>query len=177
MIYVAFLALADSSQATAPDLGGTILGVLLSSAFISALIPAIINFFNNRRNAAVASKKNEVDADSSIISRYKEAAKEERDAKESAVAMVERMLKVAESQVDSLQITVERLQETVDRLTTTISVMSTTADAQQTLIENLTEDRDRVQQALKIAEEQLAEQIEYIQVAQSQNNTAPIPEV
>lgn len=177
MLYASIMVLADAAENAAPDLGGTILGLFLSSAFISALIPSVINYFNNRRNANVAAKKNEVDADSTIISRYKEAAKEERDAKESAVAMVERMLKVAESQVDSLQITVERLQETVDRLTNTISVMSTSAAAQQTLIENLTEDRDRVLQALKIAEQQLADQIEYIQIAQSQSPTGPIESV
>ncbi len=164
--------LAETASA-APDLGGTILGVLLSSAFISATVPAIINYFSNKRNAKVISKKNEVDADSSIIARYKEAAQEERNAKESAVAMVERMLKVAESQVDSLQITVERLQETVDRLTNTISVMSTTAESQKTLIDELTKDRDRVIQALEIAEQQLADQIEYIQIAQSQTGPTP----
>lgn len=176
MSYTLFSVFADTTTTLPPDLGGTILGVLLSSAFISAIIPALINYFNNRRNANVASKKNEVDAESSIILRYKEAAKEERDAKESAVAMVERMLKVAESQVDSLQITVERLQETVDRLTNTISVMSSTAEAQQGLIDDLTKDRDRVLQALSIAEQQLAEQIEYIQIAQAQTGPTTVAE-
>jgi hypothetical protein len=160
--------LSDATAVAPPDLGGTILGVLISSAFISAVIPAVINFFNNRRNATVASKKNEVDANSSIIGRYKEAAQEERIAKESAVAMVERMLSIAESQVDSLQITVERLQETVDRLTTTITVISSTANTQQSLIEDLTRDRDRVVLALQNSERQLAEQIAYITLAQEQ---------
>jgi hypothetical protein len=61
------------------------------------------------------------------------------------------------------------LKDTVVRLTHTIQVMSHAAGVQKTIIQHLTEDRDRVQRALELAEQRLADQTAKIVQTKKEN--------
>lgn len=118
---------------------GLITSTLLSAVVIAAAISAVVAWVNNRRNARIQERKNNADEGNDIVARYKEAAAEERAAKESAVRTVQNLLDISQAQVTSLQ-------STVGRLNDTIVTLQRSAESQQGLIEDITRERDRLQQ-------------------------------
>jgi uncharacterized membrane protein YccC len=136
-----------------PQILSIIIGAVVSSTVFAAIVSGIFQFFNNKRNARILERKNEADTHNDVIQRYKEAAAEERQAKESAVRLMQNLLELAEDQIVGLK-------DTVQRLTSTIQVMGEAAGVQEGIIQQLTEDRDRVQRALDMAEQRLAAQKE-----------------
>jgi len=138
------------------DTSGTvslIFSAAISGTVISALVGGVIQYLINRRNSKIAEKKNTVDAESDIITRYKEAAAEERSQKESSVATIKSLLHVTESEVISLR-------ETIKTLNETLTIIRATADYQGELVKKLTQERDRVLKALEKAEAEIARQRE-----------------
>lgn len=142
---IVFLAAAATTD-PAPEV--TILGVVLTSVLsttvIGALIAGIFGYINNKRNARIAERRNDLDANEGLIGRYKEAAAEERAQKESALETVNNMLTIAQGQAEALR-------GTVATLNLTIQSMKQAADAQQDLIDTLTKDRDRIEASLATA--------------------------
>ncbi|PYY60022.1 hypothetical protein DEJ17_06530 [Curtobacterium sp. MCSS17_011] len=128
---------------------GQIASVLISATVLAAAISALVAWLNNRRNARIQERKNTADESNDIVARYKEAAAEERSAKESAVQTVQKLLDISQAQVVSLQ-------STVGRLTDTIDTLQRSAESQQDIITAITQERDRLQQE----QEQLQKQID-----------------
>lgn len=128
---------------------GQIASVLISATVLAAAISALVAWLNNRRNARIQERKNTADESNDIVARYKEAAAEERSAKESAVQTVQKLLDISQAQVVSLQ-------STVGRLTDTIDTLQRSAESQQDIITAITQERDRLQQE----QEQLQQQID-----------------
>lgn len=128
-----------------------VISAVISASVIAALVTGVIQYFINRRNSNIAEKKNTVDAESDIISRYKEAAAEERLQKESAVATIKNLLQITEDQVTSLK-------STVDVLNNTIISMRELNESQHDIIDQITLDRDRTLGALKKAEVEIEAQ-------------------
>lgn len=114
---------------------GLSLSNLLSAAVIAAIVTGVVSYFNNRRNARVAERRNVQDEDNDIVTRYKDAAAEERSQKESAVKTVRELLAIAEQQIQILRTTIEQL-------TSTIGQLQKSAESQQQLIETVTAERD-----------------------------------
>jgi hypothetical protein len=145
-----------------PQLISIVVGAAISSTVVGAAVTGIFQFINNKKNSRVTERKNETDAQSDVILRYKEAAAEEREAKESAMRTMQILKEIADDQIISLK-------DTVVRLTHTIQVMSHAAGVQKTIIQHLTEDRDRVQRALELAEQRLADQTAKIVQTKKEN--------
>lgn len=136
-----------------PDIIGPVITAVISASVVAAIITGLVQYMINRRNSRITERKNSVEAESDLINRYKEAAAEERNQKESAVETVKNLLALAEAQVASLK-------DTVATLNRTIEVMSLAANSQQDIIDQLTLDRDRTQEALRQAERQIEAQRE-----------------
>jgi chromosome segregation ATPase len=157
-LYQYFLLLAVTDPATALDaqaLVSLVTTAVISASVFTALITGIIQYLINRRNSRITERKNSVEAESSLVTRYKEAAAEERTQKESAVETIKNLLGIAESQVDSLK-------STILTLNTTIEIMTKMANAQQDIIDQLTSDRDRTKNALELAVAQIDKQKELL---------------
>lgn len=180
MIEPIFLIAAAAAVEPEPaiSLFSVILTAILSSTVVGAIVGGVFGYLNNKRNARIAERKNDLDAEAGLVGRYKEAAAEERAQKESAIQTVNNLLAIAERQVQSLK-------DTVDTLTDTINAMTTASNAQQQFIERLTEDRDRTQQALSSAlleidrqkEELLRRQREILEMANPKKPELPEPTV
>lgn len=155
MYYTAIklLEAAQEESTAAPDLIGPIITAVISASVFAAVITGLVQYAINRRNARITERRNSVEAESDLINRYKEAAAEERSQKESAVQTVKNLLALAEAQVASLK-------DTVTTLNRTIEIMTHAANSQQDIIDQLTNDRDRTQDALVKAQQQIEEQRE-----------------
>ena len=148
----ALLFLAAATEGGAPtDVISMIITSVVSATVFSALITGLVQFLMNRRNSRVTERKNAVDEESDLVSRYKEAAGEERAAKESAVRTIKELLENSQEQIVSLKGTVETLNNT-------IQLLENLAVTQKDVIAQLTSDRDRTQAALDRAEERIKEQ-------------------
>lgn len=132
---------------TTPAADGVSLAITaaVSATVFSAIITGLIQYLMNRRNARITERKNTVDAESDVIVRYKEQASEERAAKESAVRTIKELLADSRQQV-------EILNGTVSTLNTTIKMLEHLSASQEDIIKQLTDDRDRTREALKLAE-------------------------
>lgn len=151
-----FIFAVDVDPAVATDQQALIslfITAIISASVFAAIITGIVQFLINRRNSRITERKNDVDAESSLIGRYKEAAAEERAQKESAVQTVKNLLSIAEEQVNSLK-------GTVTALTTTIDNLNKMATTQIDIIDALTTERDRSMVALEKAQHQIDEQKE-----------------
>lgn len=145
-----FLAAATEGGAST-DVISMIITSVVSATVFSALITGLVQFLMNRRNSRVTERKNAVDEESDLVSRYKEAAGEERAAKESAVRTIKELLENSQEQIVSLKGTVETLNGT-------IKLLENLAVTQKDVIAQLTSDRDRTQAALDRAEARIKEQ-------------------
>lgn len=145
------LAAAVGETTPASDGASLIITAAVSATVFSAIITGLIQFVINRRNSRVTERKNTVDAESDVIVRYKEQAAEERAAKESAVRTIKELLADSREQV-------EILNGTVATLNGTIRVLENLSASQQDIIKQLTDDRDRTAEALKLAEIRVQEQ-------------------
>lgn len=126
---------------------------VLSATVFSALITGFVTFLINSRNSRITERKNTADAESDVVSRYKEAASEERQQKESAVQTIKMLLAESRDQVVTLK-------GTVDALNNTINLMESLTVTQNDMIIQLTVDRDRTQAALEQAEARILTQRE-----------------
>lgn len=143
------------------ELVSIIVTAAVSASVFAAIITGLFNFFSTRNNSRIAERRNSTDADDQLVARYKDAAAEERVQKESAVQTVKSLLALAEEQIESLK-------RTVTSLTSTIEVMTQAAGAQQEIIDQITDERDRVQSALDTATLQLEAQREELMRSQQQ---------
>ena len=134
---------------------------VISASVIGAIVTGVVQYLVNKRNSQITEKKNTIDAESDLITRYKEAAAEERAQKESAVETVKDLLQVAEHNV-------ELLKNTVDTLNQTITSLKETNAAQQQIITQLTVDRDRAEEGVRQAERTIAAQREHLARLQQQ---------
>ena len=159
LILLALVRLEAATPAPTPESGAfdpqSVIGLLftagISAGVLGAIITGVVQYLINRRNSRILERRNAVDAESDLVSRYREAAAEERTQKESAIQTIGKLLAIAETQIVSLK-------ATVDSLTNTIRSMNEASDAQRTLIEQLKQDRDRVQDALDRALSEVEEQ-------------------
>jgi chromosome segregation ATPase len=140
---------------------GQLASVLISATVLAAAISALVAWLNNRRNARIQERKNAADEGSDLVSRYKEAASEERAAKESAVRTVQNLLDISQQQVTSLQ-------STVGRLNDTIMTLQRSTESQQVLIDAITEERDRLQQEQEHLQQQIDEKRQELLSAQQE---------
>lgn len=152
---IPFVVVAASAMPAEPNMLTTIIGAVFSSVVFSAIITAVFTYVSNRRNARIQERKNDLDAEGGLVSRYKEAAAEERAQKESAIQTVRDLLKIAEEQVTSLK-------DTITTLNSTIGIMRQAADDQREIITRLTSDRDRTQDALDRATKEIDKQREQL---------------
>lgn len=125
----------------------------ISATVIASLITGLIQFIINRRNSRIVENKNTTDAEGDLVTRYREAAAEERAQKESAVETIRALLAISEDQIDSLK-------STVDSLTQTIAVMRDAAGAQKSLIDQIIADRDRIKASYENAQLKVDQQRE-----------------
>lgn len=153
MLYSLLVLAAAAEGGATTDVVSMIITSVVSATVFSALITGLVQFLMNRRNSRVTERKNAVDEESDLVSRYKEAASEERAAKESAVRTIKELLENSQEQIVSLKGTVETLNNT-------IKLMETLAVSQKSVIDQLTSDRDRTQAALDRAEDRIREQTE-----------------
>ncbi|WP_123939255.1 hypothetical protein [Curtobacterium sp. PhB137] len=140
---------------------GQIASVLISATVLAAAISALVAWLNNRRNARIQERKNTADESNDIVARYKEAAAEERSAKESAVQTVQKLLDISQAQVVSLQ-------STVGRLTDTIDTLQRSATSQQGIIAAITQERDRLQEEQENLQQQIDEKRDELLRAQQE---------
>lgn len=145
----------------AADVVSLIITTVVSATVFSALITGLVQFLINRRNSRVTERKNAVDAESDLVSRYKEAAAEERAAKSSAVETIKMLLAESKENIATLKSTVATLNDT-------IALLKDVNAAQGTVIAQLTADRDRTQAALERAEIRVADQVEQLRVKQQE---------
>lgn len=152
MIAISHLFLAIADPATPDqDIVSLLVGTIISTSVISALITAVAQYLINRKLSRVQERKNVVDEESDIVSRYKEAAVEERSQKESAVRTIQQLLDLAEKQVTSLR-------ETINTLNALITTLNSAVNTQQDIIDSLTDERDRSSATLITALAQIEEQ-------------------
>ena len=140
---------------------GQLASILISATVIAAAISALVAWLNNRRNARIQERKNAADEGSDLVARYKEAAAEERAAKESAVSTVQKLLDIAQAQITSLQATIGRLNET-------ITTLQQSAESQLDLIETIRGERDRLTSQQLELQKQIDEQREELLKAQQE---------
>lgn len=148
---------------TPPDEAGNFIATLftqvITTGVIAALITTAAQVILGRRNARIQERKNAIDAESDLVTRYKDAATEERAAKESAVRTIKELLSASEATVASLKSTVVALNETIE-------LMNKLTDSQKDIIIRLESERDRLD-AERIAAEKLRdEKIEELHKAQ-----------
>jgi len=152
---------AAGETSTAADVVQLVITAVVSATVFSALITGLVQFLINRRNSRVTERKNAVDEESDIVTRYKEQAIEERLQKESAVNMIKELLTESKEQVAALK-------GTVDSLNNTIALMKDLNTAQSDIIQQLTNDRDRQAAALERAEARITAQKEELRRKQQE---------
>ncbi|URP22179.1 hypothetical protein SEA_BIG4_95 [Microbacterium phage Big4] len=145
------LAAAVGETTPAADGVSIIITAAVSATVFSAIITGLVQFVINRRNSRITERKNTMDAESDVVNRYKEQAAEERAAKESAVRTIKELLADSREQV-------EILNGTVTTLNGTIKMLENLSASQEDIIKQLTDDRDRTREALKLAELRVQEQ-------------------
>lgn len=146
-------------ETLAADIVSLVITAVVSATVFSALITGLIQYLINRRNSRITERKNTVDAESDLVSRYKEAAAEERAAKSSAVETIKMLLAEAKENIETLK-------STVSTLNSTIEALKDVNAAQGDVIKQITADRDRTQAALERAEARVLDQIEQLRVKQ-----------
>lgn len=161
MLHHLLVAFSAAEGTTPPDVFQLIITSVISTAVFTTVIGGIIQFLINRQNARITERKNAVDAESDLVARYKEAASEERTAKESAVKTIKELLSDSKEQITTLK-------ATVDTLTNTIKILEGLAVTQEGVIAQLTEDRDRTQAALDRAQARINEQKEMLKQKQDE---------
>lgn len=148
---------------TPPDEAGNFVATLftqvITTGVIAALITTLAQLIIGRRNARIQERKNAIDAESDLVARYKDAASEERAAKESAVRTIKDLLAASEVQVASLKSTVVALNETIQQ-------MNSISDSQKGIILRLETERDRLDAERITAERLRDEKIEELRKAQ-----------
>ncbi len=148
---------------TPPDEAGNFVATLftqiITTGVIAALITTAAQLILGRKNSRIQERKNAVDAESDLVSRYKDAAAEERSAKESAVRTVKELLAASEIQVASLKSTVTALNETIE-------MMNKVTDSQKDIILRLETERDRIDAERIVAEKLRDDKIEELRKAQ-----------
>lgn len=148
---------------TPPDEAGNFVATLftqvITTGVIAALITTTAQIIVGRRNSRIQERKNAIDAESDLVTRYKDAASEERAAKESAVRTIKDLLAASEVQVASLKSTVVALNETIQQ-------MSSISDSQKGIILRLETERDRLEAERISAEKLRDEKIEELRLAQ-----------
>jgi len=142
---------AVAEQNPAGNVVSLVVTAVVSATVFSALITGLVQFIMNRRNSRITERKNAIDAESDLVTRYKDAAAEERAAKESAVRTIKELLGDSREQV-------EVLKGTVDALNNTIRLMENLNTTQRDIIDQLTTDRDKTQAALERAEARIETQ-------------------
>lgn len=155
------LAAVGGSNEQVADVLSLVITSVVSATVFSALITGLVQFLINRRNSRVTERKNAVDAESDIVTRYKEQASEERAQKESAVATIKDLLSESKEQIAALK-------STVETLNSTITLMKDVNSAQGGIITQLTEDRDRTAAALARAEGRIEQQQEQLRLKQEE---------
>lgn len=155
------LAAAAGGGSPVADVVSLVITSVVSATVFSALITGLVQFLINRRNSRITERKNTVDAESDLVGRYKDAAAEERTAKESAVKLIRELLDDSKEQVIALK-------STVDTLSATISMLENLTTSQDAMIKQLTTDRDRTQAALDRAEERIVHQKEQLRLKQEE---------
>ena len=146
MSHLPLLLIAEAAESSPmAELVPILTGAVLSATVFSALITGFVTFLVNSRNSRITERKNTTDAESDVVTRYKEAASEERQQKESAVKTIKELLAESREQVSALK-------STVSTLTNTIALMESLTTTQNDMIVQLTVDRDRTQAALERAE-------------------------
>lgn len=146
MSYLPLLLFAEAAESSPlAEIVPILTGAVLSATVFSALITGFVTFLVNSRNSRITERKNTTDAESDVVVRYKEAASEERQQKESAVKTIKELLAESREQVSALK-------STVATLTNTITLMESLTTSQNDMIVQLTVDRDRTQAALERAE-------------------------
>lgn len=143
------------------DVISVIITSVVSATVFSALITGFVTYLINRRNSRIVERKNAIDAESDIVTRYKEQASEERAQKESAVQTIKELLAESKEQVAALK-------STVDTLTKTITLLENLTTSQNDMIVQLTQDRDRTQAALDRAEARILTQTEELRAKQQE---------
>ncbi len=152
---------AAAAETQAADVVSLIITSVVSATVFSALVTSIATLLVNRRNSRITERKNTQDAESDVVNRYKDQAKEERDGKESAVRIIQELLSESKEQVAALKSTVETLNDT-------IILMKDVNSAQGDIIAQLTSDRDRTQAALERAEARIITQKEQLRAKQEE---------
>jgi chromosome segregation ATPase len=161
MLDVLLAATPTDGESIAADIVSLVITAVVSATVFSALITGLIQYLINRRNSRITERKNTVDAESDLVTRYKEAAAEERAAKSSAVETIKLLL--AESKEG-----IETLKGTVKTLNDTIALLKDVNAAQGDVIKQLTADRDRTQAALERAEARVQDQMEQLRIKQNE---------
>lgn len=133
------------------DIVSIVITSIISASVLTAIVTGAFQFFINRRNSRISERKNTTDAENDLVTRYREAAAEERSQKESAVQTIKNLLQMTEGQILTLKSTIEVLNATID-------TMKKMADAQQDIIDQLTDDRDRIEEQLRVAQEEIEAQ-------------------
>lgn len=148
---------------TPPDEAGNFVATLFTQVITTGVIAALITTASQvilgRRNSRIQERKNAIDAESDLVARYKDAATEERSAKESAVRTIKELLSASEATVVSLKSTVIALNETIE-------MMSRVSDSQKDIIVRLETERDRLDAERVTAEKLRDEKIDELREAQ-----------
>lgn len=158
---LAFIAAAATETGGATDVVSVVITSVVSATVFSALITSFVQFLISRRTARIAERKDAIDAESDLITRYKEAAAEERVQKASAIDTIKELLAASNQQVDSLS-------ATVDAMTSTITMLEKLTLSQSDMIITLTADRDRAKAALVSAEALVESQKEQLKIKQAE---------
>lgn len=141
------------------DVASLLITATVSASVVASLITNLFQFLISRKNARITERRDSLDAESDVVLRYKEQAGEERAQKESAVRTIKDLLSESKQQVSALA-------STVETLTNTIKLLETLTTTQSTMIVQLTQDRDRTQEALNRAEARILLQKEQLRVTQ-----------
>jgi len=145
------LAAAGDANAAAADVVSLVITSVVSATVFSALITGLVQFLINRRNSRITERKNTSDAESDLVRQYRDAAADERAAKESAIKTLRELHDDTKEQVLALR-------STVDTLNATIVTLKDLNASQDDIIVRLTEDRDRTIAALNRAETRIQQQ-------------------
>jgi chromosome segregation ATPase len=155
------LAAAVGEVSPAADVVSLVITSVVSATVFSAIITGLVQYLINRRNSRITERKNTLDAESDVVNRYKDQAREEREGKESAVRVIQELLGESKEQIAALKSTVETLNGT-------IALMKDVNAAQGDIISQLTNDRDRTQAALERAEARILAQKEQLRLKQQE---------
>ncbi|UVG35140.1 hypothetical protein SEA_CECE_89 [Microbacterium phage Cece] len=161
MLHLSYYLAAAAEAGPDADLISLLVTAGISASVFGALISGLVTFLINRRNARITERRDAQGAENDVVSRYREAAAEERAQKESAVSTIKELLTDSREQVTVLK-------ATVDTLTNTIRLLENLSATQGDVITQLTEDRDRTKAALDRAEARVIEQRDQLHAKQEE---------